>query len=433
MLDLILLNTNNIISFGIIFSLFLMIFFLICSALISGAETSLFSINSHQINILKSEKSKNSKQIIKLLENPKLLLATVLISNNFVNIAVVIISTYLSSELFYIVEYPILSFIIQIVIVTFLILLVGEIVPKVYATKYNLKFASFISFPMIIMIKLFYPISILLVKSTSIIDKHISKKSHNISIDELSHALDITSNDNRPEQEKKILRGIVKFGNIDVKEIMRYRIDVVAVDYNTNFDKLIQIILDSGYSRMPVYHESFDKIEGILYIKDLLPHLEEKPNYKWQTLIRAPFFIPESKKINDLLREFQEKKIHMAVVVDEYGGTSGIITLEDVVEEIVGEINDEFDNEEVFYSKIDDENYIFEAKTQLNDFAKVLGIDSSIFNIAKGESDTLAGLILEIVGKIPEKNDSISFENFEFKIDSADKRRIKKIKVTIKK
>jgi putative hemolysin len=329
---------------------------------------------------------------------------------------------------------PLLGFIIQVVVVTALILLFGEIMPKIYASQNPITMARVMSRPILVMRRLFYPLSSILVKSTTIIDRQIARKGHNISIDDLSEALQLTTADNKtPEEEKKILKGIVKFGDTMVREIMRPRIDVTAVEDKTPYTDLMATILESGYSRIPVYHESFDNITGILYVKDLLPHLNREDDFNWQQLQRPAFFIPENKRIGDLLQEFQVKKIHLAVAVDEYGGTSGIVTLEDILEEIVGEINDEFDSEtdNIHFSKIDDFNYIFEGKTLLNDFCKVLGIEDRIFEEAKGESDTLAGLMLELAGKIPDINEKFRFDQYVFQAETVDKRRIKRIRVII--
>jgi putative hemolysin len=409
----------------------IVLFILLCfSAIFSGSEIAFFSLKPSQINELKSRKSRSAKTIIRLLENPKKLLATLLIANNFVNLGIVILSTYITLGLFDFGDSIVLAFVIQVVLVTFLILLFGEITPKIYTTYHAIPFAAFAAPLIVFCNKLFYPLSELLISFTSIIDKRITRK-HNISISDLSAALDITSNKDTPEDEKKILRGIVKFGNSDVKEVMRARLDVTAVDIDTDFRQLMNVILDSGYSRIPVYKENFDNVAGILHIKDLLPYLEKDADFKWQSLIRPPFFVPESKKINDLLQEFREKKNHMAIVVDEYGGTSGILTMEDIIEEIVGEINDEFDTEEVIFSKLDERNYVFEGKTLLNDLCRILKLHPDTFDEKKGDSDTLAGLILEIEGKIPEKNDRITYKNFIFTIEAADKKSIKRIKITL--
>jgi gliding motility-associated protein GldE len=411
-----------------------MIVLLACSAMISGSEIAYFSLNPSQLKDIQESPSKSNKRIMYLLGNPKRLLATILIANNFINVAIVILSVYVTKEMFDLINYPVLAFVIQVIVVTFLILLFGEILPKMYATKNAVGFATIMTSPLQFLIRLFYPLSAILVKSTSFIDKRLAGKGINISISDLSDAIELTSDENTPEEEKKMLKGIVKFGDIDVKEIMKSRVDVVAIEMNTGFNELLKIIIDSGYSRIPVYEESFDKVRGILYVKDLLPHLDIKEGYDWHRLIRDAFFVPENKKISDLLREFQERKIHMAIIVDEYGGTSGIITLEDIIEEIVGEITDEFDivEDEISYSKIDENNYIFEGKTTINDFCKIIEIEDDIFDDVKGESDSLAGLILELEGEIPEKGTCIFHRNFEFKILASDDRRIQRIKVSVK-
>lgn len=418
-------------SLGLLIALLAMLLLLICSALVSGAEVAYFSLNHSNIEWLKNSRAKTSKIILKHLDVPKRLLATILITNNFVNVAIIILSTYVAIEMFDFSQSPVLSFTIQVIAITTLILLIGEVIPKVYATHHSIPLAALMAYPLLFLGKILRPLSYLLISSTSIIHNKIKQKQHNLSVDELSDVLELTSED-APEEEQKILKGIVKFGNTDVKQIMKSRVDVTAIDYNTNYDDLISTILDCGFSRIPVYKENFDNIAGILYIKDLLPSLNGKKDFNWQPLIRTPFFVPENKKIDDLLTEFQEKKIHLAIVVDEYGGTSGVVTLEDIIEEIVGEISDEFDTEELVYSKLDESNYIFEGKTALNDLYRILGIEGDIFEETKGDSDTLAGFILELAGKIPENDEKITFENFVFTIEAADKRRIKRVKVTIK-
>ncbi len=409
-----------------------MVVLLFLSALVSGSEVAFFSLNHSQIDDIKRIKKSQGTKILMLLEKPKRLLATILIANNVINIAFILLSTFVFNALFDFSYHPILGFLIQVVIVTFLILLFAEILPKIIAAQNPLRFASMMAPSISILVSAFNPLSSLLVKSTNMIDKRMSKKRPNISMNDLSHALEITSDTSTNEDDKNILKGIVSFGNVNAREIMRSRVDVVAVDIATPFQELIAIILDAGYSRIPVYRESFDNVEGILYIKDLLPYLEKEPDYQWQTLLRSCFFVPESKKINDLLKEFQEKKIHMAIVVDEYGGTSGIITLEDILEEIVGEINDEFDTEEAIYSRLDALNYVFEGKTLLKDFCKITGTDYSLFSEVKGEADTLAGLILEIRQELPFKGEKLKFKNFEFEIEGVDNRRIKRVKVRLR-
>ena len=418
---------------GIAAGILFMILLLAVSAAISSSEIAFFSLGPGHLNDLKNENSKRSQMTLTLLERPKKLLATILIANNFANVSIILLSSFIINALFDFGQSPVMGFLFQVVIITSAILLFGEIMPKIYATQYSMKTANILVMPMNFLVKFFSPLSMILVRSTNLIDKRINRKGHEITIDDLSEALDITtSNTNTPEEDKKILKGIVKFGDIEVTEIMRARIDVTAMDEKTPFDVLLETIVEAGYSRIPIFHESFDNVTGILYIKDILPHIDKPADFNWQQLQRNVFFVPENKRISDLLHEFQLRKIHMAIVVDEYGGTSGMVTMEDILEEIVGEINDEFDNESdnIPYLKIDDNNYIFEGKTLLNDFCKALGIEDRMFSEAKGESDTLAGLMLELAGKIPEKNESLQFENFTFQAETVDKRRIKRVKVT---
>ncbi len=417
----------------VLFSCVVMLVLVLFSALISGSEIAFFSLNPVQLKSLKSEKSKINDLILALLERPKRLLATILIANNFVNVAIVILSTYIIAGLFNLQAHPVLAFTVQVVVITSLLLIFGEIMPKIYSAVNPVRFAKFMGRPIRTMIRLFYPLSILLVKSSNIIDKRISKKGTFLSMSELSEAIDLTSDEDTPEEERKILKGIVKFSDIDVTEIMKPRVDVTAVDIATSYNELLSIILDCGYSRIPTFEGNFDNIAGILYVKDLLPHLDKGDDFDWQSLLRPVFFVPENKKINDLLQEFQQKKIHLSIVVDEYGGTSGIVTLEDIIEEIVGEITDEFDTEddELSYTKINEKNYLFDAKTLINDFCKILEIDDRIFEEIKGDSETLAGLILEVEGKIPKANETTLIKGFEFKVKKADGRRIEEVLVKI--
>lgn len=402
----------------------------------SGAEVAFFSLGPNQVHELRLKDNQTDLNVLRLLEMPKRLLATLLISNNFFNVAIVIISTYVTNSLVDFSRFPYwVAFLVQVVVITSLILLIGEVMPKMFASRNNLKTARFLSGPVMFAIKLFYPLSSILVSSTNLIDRRISQRAYNVSISELSNAIELTSGSGTPEEERKILQGIVKLGDIEVKEIMKSRVDVTAVDVENKFTELIRIIIDSGYSRIPAYDETFDQVKGILYIKDLLPHLGKGDSFEWQPLLRDAFFVPENKKINDLLQEFQEKKIHLAVVVDEYGGTSGIVTLEDIIEEIVGEISDELDEPvgEFEYSKIDDHNYIFEGKTSLNDFSKILEIEDDTFDEIRGDADSIAGLLLEFFQKMPEKGAKVRFQKFEFTVKAVDKRRIKRVLVTLKK
>jgi len=419
-------------SLDIALGLLFMLLLLLCSALISGSEIAFFALSPQDQKDLDASKKKKATLILHLLKRPKTLLATILIGNNFVNVAIIVLSTYIVRGMFHLEGNQVAAFWVQVVGVTFLILLLGEILPKVFANKNPLKLAALMAQPLLVMQRLFSPLSRVLVWTLSLYGNQDGKKGDNISVDELSHALELTQDDDQSEDEKKILEGIVKFGSTDVKQIMTSRMDIVGFDIEASFSDLIEGIKESGFSRLPVYEENADQIEGIIYIKDLLPHLDESNDFQWNGLIRKPYFVPENKKIDDLLKEFQEKKIHLAVVVDEYGGSSGIVTLEDVIEEIVGDISDEFDDDQLAYSKLDDFNYVFEGKTPLNDLYRVLDIDGTLLEESKGEADTLAGFILEQAGKIPKKNEKIPFERFVFTVEAADRRRIKRVKVTIK-
>ena len=403
------------------------------SAMVSGAEVAFFSLSYADIEKAKLYTDKKDKQVIQLLEAPKELLATILIANNFINVGIVILSTYLSTHILNFNVSGILGFVIQIVSITFMILLFGEVIPKVYANLNALKFSRVMSGSIIILRSMFKVISIPLLKSTNFIENKLQANSSNISVSHLEHALELTSDDDTTKDEQKILEGIVSFGNTDVKQVMCPRIDMFSVNITDRFSDLLTDIIGRGFSRIPIYRKDIDNISGILYIKDLLPHIDSGNNFNWARLIKPVFFVPENKKIDDLLNDFQEKKTHMAIVVDEYGGTSGLVTLEDIIEEIVGEINDEFDVDEISYSKIDDSNYVFEGKTTLKDFYRVIDLeDESIFEEEKGESDTLAGFILEIAGGFPLKGEVISFESYDFTIEAIDRKRIKQVKVTIK-
>ena len=410
-------------------SLLVLLVLLATSALISGAEVAFFGIKPLELDTLKNQKNSKAILIERFLDKPKELLATILIANNFVNVGVIILATYISDSLFNFQGVEWLQFLVQVIIITFLLLLFGEVLPKVYANNNAVSFAKFMARPISILERIFKPLSLLLVASTKVIDKRAKVKGHHLSMDDLSNALELTSDD-EDNDEKKILEGIVKFGNTDVKQIMRSRIDVTAFSIKATYSQVLKTIKKTGYSRIPVYEESFDNIKGVLYIKDLLPHLHEKPDFNWSELLRDVFFVPENKKIDDLLKEFQEKKIHLAIVVDEYGGTSGIVSLEDIIEEIVGDISDEFDDDNLVYSKLDDYNYVFEGKTALNDFYRIINIGGDEFEEAKGESDSLAGFILEVTGVMPNKGEIIEFSNYRFTIEGVNKRRVTRIKVT---
>jgi len=418
------------ITSGTLIGLVIIAILLFCSALISGSEVAYFSLMPSEINELREKGSGRHKVAVKNLENPERLLATILISNNFVNIGVVILSSFLVNAIVDFSGSPVLGFIVKVVIITFLILIFGEIIPKVYANYFSVKFALLMAVPLRWLDRIFSPLVYVLVSTTSTVNRRMANKRKNISMTDLSDALDLTTG--VVTDEKKILEGIVKFGQLEVSEIMRPRMDVVAVEYEVKQDELFAIIIESGYSRIPVFKENFDHIEGVLYVKDLLPLLYKNRKIKWQNLIRPPFFVPENKKINDLLLEFQQKKIHLAVVVDEYGGTEGIVTLEDILEEVVGEITDDSDENEEFFTRIDASTYLFDGKTLLNDFFKVTRLDDTLFDDVVGTAETIAGLLLELKGEFPKLKDIIVCKNIEFTVTSMDKRRIREVKVHLK-
>jgi len=407
--------------------LFLLIL-LFSSALLSGAEVAFFSFSPEDIEKFKTSKNKQTKTALKLYNNPEKLLSTILIANNTVNIAIVLLSAYLSSRMFDFSSQPVAGFIINTLAITFILLLFGEVMPKVYSSRNHIAMAMFMARPLVFLQKIFYPVTALLIYTSSFVRKRTKTHRANISMDDLSDALELTSDDFN--EDGRILKGIVNFGNTNVSSVMCPRIDVTATDIKSGFDKIIKVIINSGFSRIPVYSGSFDNVKGILYAKDVLPYANNPGNFKWQALLRPPYFVPEAKKINELLKEFQTKKIHMAIVIDEYGGTSGIVTLEDVLEEIVGEISDE---DQSMFRRIDEKTYIFEGKILLNDFCRITEVDEEQLEDVKGESETLAGLILELTGEIPQKDQVIKYGNFVFSIESADRRRIKEIKVEINK
>ena len=410
---------------------------LISSALISGTEVAFFSLSKTDLNELSSD-GKEENIIVSLLQKPRQLLATILITNNFINILIVLLFASLAENLFsdfvytinfYLFKIPV-RFLIEVILVTFLILLFGEVLPKIYASRNALRFSKrmvkFINIFNIILT----PFSLPLIWLTKLIEKQFGNKNSNFNVETLSQALELTSDGATTKDEQKILEGIVSFGNTETVQIMKPRIDIFALSSDENYQVVLDKILKNGYSRNPVYEENIDTIIGVLYAKDLLAHLDTK-DFKWQTLLREAFFVPENKKLDDLLDDFRARKNHLAIVVDEYGGTSGLVTLEDVIEEIVGDINDEFDDDDLHYSKIDDNNYIFEGKTTIKDFCKVLDDeDESIFEEEKGESETLAGFLLEISGRFPKKEEKINFKNYTFTVEALDKKRIKQVKAT---
>ncbi len=419
-----------------LFSIISIVVLIIFSGLISGSEIAFFSLEPAHIENIKSQKSDTNTKVITLLENPKKLLAGILISNNFINVSIVLISTHLTQILFNFEGFKLIGFIIQVIGITSILLLFGEIIPKIYAKNNGLFFIQLMASPLIFTQKLFKPLIHILVYSTNIIDKRISKKKNALSMNDLSEVVDLATSKTEGDHhdEKMILKGIATYGETDVKEIMKARVDISAIEINSPFEEVLQSVREWGYSRIPVYEDTLDEIKGILYIKDLLSFIDNK-NHHWNKKIRKVFFVPENKKINDLLQEFRQKRIHMAIVVDEYGGTSGIVTLEDILEEIVGDINDEFDtqNEDFVYNKVDDNTWIFEAKTSLLDLCKIIDINSDIFDEVKGESDSIAGLILEIKGDFPEEGEEIEFEEIKFKVINLDARRISRVQVKTQK
>ena len=401
---------------------------LLVSGFASASEIAFFSLSPSDLNAIDEKKHPSDEKISKLLDDTERLLATILITNNFVNVTIIMLCNFFFMSVF---EFhsPIAEFLILTVILTFLLLLFGEIMPKIYSAQKTLAFCRF-SAPGIWMFRsLFYPVASMLVRSTSFLNKHFARKNHNISVDELSHALELTDKEELKE-ENNILEGIIRFGGETAKEVMTSRLDVVDLDIRTPFKDVLQCIIENAYSRIPIYSENRDNIKGILYIKDLLPHLN-KVDFRWQSLIRPAYFVPETKMIDDLLRDFQANKIHIAIVVDEFGGTSGIVTMEDIIEEIVGEIHDEYDDEERTYAVLNDHTWVFEAKTQLTDFYKITKVDEEVFDEVAGDSDTLAGLLLELKGEFPALHEKVTYDHYEFEVLEMDNRRILKVKFTI--
>ena len=415
-----------------VIGLIILCLLLAASALISSSETAFFSLRPADIDDLESRNDSKSQLVLKLREQPKLLLATILIGNNFVNVTITLLATYIVSEMFDMANHPMAAFIMEVLVITSLVLIIGEITPKILAARKPVKFSRFMARTLQVLMALFKPLSSLLVNSTSFMDKHLEKKKAEISMDDLSAAVDIATEASTPLEEKNMLKGIATFTEKEVSSVMKPRIDIIAVEISMPFREMLDTVIKSGFSRIPVYEESLDKVSGILYVKDLLPYLDAQ-TFAWQALLRPAFFVPENRKINDLFQDFREKKIHIAIVVDEYGGTSGLITMEDVIEEIVGEINDEFDNvkQEQHYTKIDDNTYLFKAQTSIVDFCKVFNLNEDYFEESQGEADTLAGLVLEIEGRIPEVGFSFNLEKFNFEITEADHRRIIQIKMRV--
>ncbi len=414
-------------DFALIPEIISLILLIIASAFISGSEVAYFSLTPNDLDNLEHEKKRNGIFALRLLSKPDRLLSTILVANNTINIAIIILAAFISSKLFDLSDSPVFSFIIEVVVITFILLLFCEVMPKVYASKNRLSFALRMAPVLTLATKLFLPLASLLSLSTFFVKRRTKIRDSNISINDLSDALELTSSEIK--DDKEILKGIVRFGNISVSAVMCPRMDVTALDIHRGFNSILPEVIDSGFSRIPVFAGSFDHVKGILFAKDLLPHLGKPDTFKWQSIIRPPYIVPETKKISELMKEFQEKKIHMAIVVDEYGGTSGIVTLEDILEEIVGEITDETDEEIPLYRETGQGGWIFDGKILLNDFYRITGTEGNPFADVRGDSETLAGLLLELIGEIPLKGRVITAGGFKFTIETIDKRRIKEISV----
>ncbi|WP_350286465.1 gliding motility-associated protein GldE [uncultured Croceitalea sp.] len=431
-LPLLLLTFNGIFVAKVLVLLLL----LSCSALISGAEVALFGLSQTNLNEIEEEDTAKGKLIIRLLSRPKKLLATILITNNAINIGIVLLFSAIGDTLFAGVNHVLFEvvsvrFLLEVVVATFLILMFGEILPKIYASRNRVQFSHFMVIPLRILDTLFTPMSMPMRSATLFLQNKLGRQKSNLSVDHLSQALELTSEGDTTKEEQKILEGIVSFGNTDTKQVMRPRIDIFALNEEMKFLEVLEEIKKNGYSRIPVFSENVDNVLGVLYVKDLLPYIDRK-SFNWISLIREPYFVPENKKLDDLLLEFQDQKKHLAVVVDEYGGTSGIVTLEDIIEEIVGDISDEFDDEDLIFSKLDEHTYVFEGKTNLKDFYRVAKIENQEeFESNKGESETIAGFVLEISGNFPKRGEIVVFNNYHFTIESLDKKRLKQIKITL--
>ncbi len=423
-------NSVSTLDANLVFGIIGILILLFCTAMVAAAEVALFSLTPKNLSDLAQKNASKSALINQLLAKPKKTLATILVANNFLHISIVILFSFSLDAVFSTIASPILKFIAEVILVTFLILLFGEVLPKIYASRNNIKFASFIVYPLLFLDKLLSPISIPMRTITLFIQEKLGKQKTNFSVDQLSQALELTSTEDTSHEEQKLLEGIVSFGNTDTKQVMSPRIDIFALEIEETFAEIFPKIVEKGYSRIPVYEDNIDHIVGVLFIKDLIPHINKK-EFEWKSLLREPFFVPENKKLDDLLKDFQSMKSHLAIVVDEYGGTSGLVSLEDVIEEIVGDISDEFDDENINYSQIDDKNYLFEGKINLKDFYRIIDVDENSFEIRKGEAETLAGFILEILGNFPKKGQKIQYENCLFTIEVVDKKRVKQIKVTI--
>jgi len=421
-------------NFYFILIIFVVIILVFLSGLISGSEVAYFSLNTQELKKLKNSKNNEFRSSIKLLKDPERLLAIILILNNFVNVAIITLSAFFAWNFFNLTNKDGFVFVSLTIIVTSIIVFFGEIIPKVYASKNKFFFISFSSNLIKASMWLFYPLVILLSKIGSVFKKQIGVETYDMSVKSIKKALELTTDKNTSLEEKNILSGIVNFGSFKVKEIMKARVDIVGFEENTPLSKLRKKIVSCGYSRIPVYKKRLDKILGILYVKDLFPHLNKGDDFIWSKLVRPPFYVPENKNIDDLFKDFQEKRVHVALVVDEYGGVSGLITMEDVIEEIVGDIKDEFDSQkEIIYKKLDNQTFVFDGKTSLNDFCKITSTKKKVFDKIKRESESIGGLLLEIKSKLPNSGEKISFDNFVFTITSVDNKRIKRVRVFKKK
>lgn len=418
------------VSAGVVIAAVLAAVLLVVSGFASGSEIAFFSLSPNDINELDTEKSGSDRNIQMLRNDSERTLATILITNNFINVTIIMLCNYIFASLVNFKGHQLLEFLCITVLLTFVLLLFGEIMPKVYSRQNPLKFCRRVVNGILFLRKLFWPIENLLLGSGVLAEKVVQKGNRQLSVDDLEQALELTDKEELKE-EQRMLQGIIRFGDETAKEVMTPRNDMVGLEIHSTYADVLKCIVENNYSRIPVYQDNDDNIRGVLYIKDLLPHLSKPSNFRWQSMIRPPFFVPETKKIDDLLREFQENKMHIAIVVDEFGGTSGLVTLEDIVEEIVGEINDEFDEEKNTYTKLNYNTYIFEGKTLLTDLCRIMHVDDDEFSDVEGEADTLAGLILELKGDFPSKYEKMDFRNYTFEVMDLDERRISRVKVTV--
>jgi gliding motility-associated protein GldE len=417
-------------DFTTILGFALIIILLFFAALISGAESAFFSLSAQDIEKSALKNPRKTRIISHLLERPKKLLATLLVANNVINISIVVLFVAFSRDFFLEITPVSIRLVAKIILVTFIILFFGEVLPKIFASRNNVKFAQITVYLIAFLEKLLSPISLPMRFMTIYLQEKLGKEKSSFSVDQLSQALELTSSAENSSEEQKILEGIVSFGNTETKQVMSPRIDIFAIENNESFEIVLAKVVEKGYSRIPVYKDNIDYIEGVLFVKDLIPHIDKK-DFEWITLLREPFFVPENKKLDNLLKDFQRMKSHLAIVVDEYGGTSGLVSLEDIIEEIVGDISDEFDDEDINFSQIDEKNFLVEGKIYLKDFYRIIDVDEELFEERKGEAETLAGLLLEILGNFPKKGQQIIFATCTFTIELVDKKRIKQIKVTL--